>query len=53
MTRFGFVLGRSAATAPELQGWQPGDEFEAARNGTSDEKSEKGFLWNFWQKISS
>jgi DnaJ-class molecular chaperone len=28
-------------------------EFEAARNGTSDEKSEKGFLWNFWQKISS
>jgi Zn-dependent M28 family amino/carboxypeptidase len=31
MTRFGFVLGRAAATAPELQGWQPGDEFEAAR----------------------
>jgi molecular chaperone DnaJ len=28
-------------------------EFEAARNGTPDEKSEKGFLWNFWQKISS
>ena len=28
-------------------------EFDAASNGTSDEKSEKGFLWNFWQKISS
>jgi molecular chaperone DnaJ len=28
-------------------------EFEASSNGTSDEKSEKGFLWNFWQKISS
>jgi TonB family protein len=31
MTQFGFVLGRQAAMAPELQGWQPGDEFEAAR----------------------
>jgi Zn-dependent M28 family amino/carboxypeptidase len=31
MARFGFALGRAAATAPELQGWQPGDEFEAAR----------------------
>jgi DnaJ-class molecular chaperone len=28
-------------------------EFEAASNGTPDEKSEKGFLWTFWQKISS
>ena len=27
-------------------------ELEASSNGTSDEKSEKGFLWN-WQKISS
>ncbi len=31
MTRFGFALGQAAATAPELQGWQAGDEFEAAR----------------------
>jgi Zn-dependent M28 family amino/carboxypeptidase len=31
MARFGFALGQSAATRPELQGWQPGDEFEAAR----------------------
>jgi molecular chaperone DnaJ len=28
-------------------------EFEAVGNGISDEKSEKGFLWNFWQKLSS
>ena len=31
MGRFGFLLGQSAAASPELQGWQPGDEFEAAR----------------------
>jgi Zn-dependent M28 family amino/carboxypeptidase len=31
MARFGFLLGQSAAMKPELQGWQPGDEFEAAR----------------------
>jgi hypothetical protein len=31
MGRFGFLLGRNAAMAPDLQGWQPGDEFEAAR----------------------
>jgi Zn-dependent M28 family amino/carboxypeptidase len=31
MTRFGFALGQAAATAPELQGWQAGDEFEVAR----------------------
>jgi Zn-dependent M28 family amino/carboxypeptidase len=31
MARFGFLLGQQAATIPELQGWQPGDEFEAAR----------------------
>jgi Zn-dependent M28 family amino/carboxypeptidase len=31
MARFGLTLGRTAAMAPELQGWQPGDEFEAAR----------------------
>jgi molecular chaperone DnaJ len=28
-------------------------EFAASSNGTSDEKAEKGFLWNFWQKLSS
>jgi molecular chaperone DnaJ len=28
-------------------------EFEASSNGTPDEKAEKGFLWNFWQKLSS
>ena len=31
MARFGFALGQVAATRPELQGWQPGDEFAAAR----------------------
>lgn len=28
-------------------------EFDSARNGASEEKNEKGFLWNFWQKMSS
>jgi len=31
MTQFGYVLGQKAANASSLQGWQPGDEFEAAR----------------------
>jgi TonB family protein len=31
MARFGFLLGQDAAMRLELQGWQPGDEFEAAR----------------------
>jgi TonB family protein len=31
MARFGFVLGAKAAAQPEIVGWQPGDEFEAAR----------------------
>jgi len=31
MGRFGFLLGQNAAMSPDLQGWQPGDEFEAAR----------------------
>jgi Zn-dependent M28 family amino/carboxypeptidase len=31
MGRFGLLLGQTAAVAPGLQGWQPGDEFEAAR----------------------
>jgi Zn-dependent M28 family amino/carboxypeptidase len=31
MSRLGFLLGQNAAMAPNLQGWQPGDEFEAAR----------------------
>jgi hypothetical protein len=31
MGRFGFLLGQNAAMAPQLQGWQPGDEFEVAR----------------------
>jgi len=34
MARFGFLLGQNAAMAPALQGWQPGDEFEAARKKT-------------------
>src|ERR1700687_1673194 len=37
MARFGFLLGHIAAMSPELQGWQPGDEFEPARK-----KSEAG-----------
>jgi molecular chaperone DnaJ len=28
-------------------------EFEASSNGTADEKSDKGFLSNFWHKLSS
>jgi Zn-dependent M28 family amino/carboxypeptidase len=31
MARFGFLLGQQAAMKPDLQGWQPGDEFEPAR----------------------
>ena len=31
MARFGFVLGWRAASQRELVGWNPGDEFEAAR----------------------
>lgn len=31
MALFGFLLGHQAAAAPQLQGWQAGDEFEAAR----------------------
>ena len=31
MTQFGVLLGQKAASAPALQSWQPGDEFEAAR----------------------
>jgi Zn-dependent M28 family amino/carboxypeptidase len=31
MTQFGVALGQRAASAPGLQGWQPGDEFESAR----------------------
>ena len=37
MARFGFALGSKAASQPALTGWQPGDEFEAARK-----KSEAG-----------
>lgn len=37
MARFGFALGMKAASQPGLAGWQPGDEFEAARK-----KSEAG-----------
>jgi molecular chaperone DnaJ len=28
-------------------------EFDAASDGASAEKPEKGFLWNFWHKMSS
>jgi molecular chaperone DnaJ len=28
-------------------------ELDASSNGASEEKAEKGFLWNFWQKMSS
>ncbi len=31
MAQFGFVLGWEASAAPHAQGWQQGDEFEAAR----------------------
>jgi Zn-dependent M28 family amino/carboxypeptidase len=31
MARFGFALGWEAASLPKPVGWQPGDEFEAAR----------------------
>jgi Zn-dependent M28 family amino/carboxypeptidase len=31
MARFGFALGWDAASLPNLIGWQPGDEFQAAR----------------------
>jgi molecular chaperone DnaJ len=28
-------------------------EFEAAGNGISEARADKGFLWNFWHKMSS
>jgi hypothetical protein len=28
-------------------------ELEVTGNGASGEKTEKGFLWNFWHKMSS
>jgi Zn-dependent M28 family amino/carboxypeptidase len=31
MAEFGYELGSRAASQPQLVGWQPGDEFEAAR----------------------
>jgi Zn-dependent M28 family amino/carboxypeptidase len=31
MARFGYALGLKAASQPSMLGWQPGDEFEAAR----------------------
>jgi Zn-dependent M28 family amino/carboxypeptidase len=31
ITKFGFMLGYSAAALPQLAGWLPGDEFEAVR----------------------
>ncbi len=34
MARFGFALGWKAAAQPELVGWLPGDEFEAARRSS-------------------
>ena len=37
MARFGYALGLKAASQSSLLGWQPGDEFEAARK-----KSETG-----------
>ncbi len=37
MARFGFALGAKAASQQEMAGWQPDDEFEAARK-----KSEAG-----------
>jgi Zn-dependent M28 family amino/carboxypeptidase len=35
MARFGFVLGWQAATQPREVQWEKGDEFEAARSGSS------------------
>ena len=31
MAQFGFILGWEASELPHTIGWQPGDEFEAAR----------------------
>jgi hypothetical protein len=31
MAQFGFILGWEASSSPHEIGWQPGDEFEAAR----------------------
>ena len=38
MARFGFALGWEAASLPKLIGWQKGDEFEAARAKSWEEK---------------
>jgi len=37
MAQFGFALGQRAAALPEVAGWQPGDEFEAARKKSRQE----------------
>lgn len=42
MTEFGFMLGQQAALEPELQGWQPGDEFEGARKRSEVELGPAG-----------
>jgi Zn-dependent M28 family amino/carboxypeptidase len=34
IAKFGFALGWQVAEQPELAGWQPGDEFAKARNGS-------------------
>lgn len=46
MTRFGFVLGQRAAAAPQLQGWQPGDEFEPARKKSQATTPAGSFLFD-------
>jgi len=33
IARFGLVLGWETANQPDLAAWQPGDEFEKARQG--------------------
>jgi Zn-dependent M28 family amino/carboxypeptidase len=34
LARFGFILGWEASSLPATVGWQPGDEFEAARKSS-------------------
>ncbi len=38
MARFGFILGWQASSLPQTVGWQPGDEFEAARKKSAGQE---------------
>ncbi len=40
MARFGFAVGWEAASLPKLMGWERGDEFEAARAASTEQRKQ-------------